>query len=139
MKTLITLFFLTLSTQAFSQAVSVKDAWIKEPFPGMKMTGAYMIIKNDSAKNTALTSITGDDCEAYEIHTHSKVNGVMKMRQLPKLEIKAHSSVVLKPKSFHIMMIQLKHKLTKGEKRKLTLHFEDGKSVEVIAPVRAMK
>jgi len=139
MKTLITLLFLTLSTQAFSQAISVKDAWIKEPFPGMKMTGAYMVIKNDTNKDTALNSVTGDDCEAYEIHTHSKVDGVMKMRQLPKLEIKAHSTVTLKPKSFHIMMIQLKHKLTKGEKRKLTLHFEGGKSIEVTAPVRPMK
>lgn len=139
MKTFITLLFVTISAQVFAQSISVKDAWIKEPFPGMKMTGAYMVIKNNSAKDTALTSVSGDDCEAYEIHTHSKVNGVMKMRQLQKLEIKAHSSVTLKPKSFHIMMIQLKYKLTKGEHRKLTLHFENGKKLEVNAPVRPME
>ncbi len=137
MKTLFALALISLCTQTFSQ--SIEKPWIKEPFPGMKMTGGYMIIKNDTDKDFALTSVTGEDCEAYEIHTHSKVNGVMKMRQLKELPVKAHSSVTLKPKSFHIMMIQLKTKLTVGEKREMTLHFSNGKSVEVSAPVRKMK
>ncbi len=137
MKILLGLMLLTFCAPTFAQ--SIEGAWIKEPFPGMKMTGGYMVIKNDSAQDFALTSITGEDCEAYEIHTHSKVDGVMKMRQLQKLEIKAHSAVTLKPKSFHIMMIQLKNKFSVGQKKKMTLHFSNGKSVEVSAPVRKMK
>ncbi len=137
MKTLITLSFFMLSLSAFSQVI--ERPWVKAPLPGMKMTGGYMVIKNDTDKDFTLEKVSGEDCEAYEIHTHSKVNGVMKMRQVKELVIKAHDSVTLKPKSFHVMMIQLTKKLSVGSHSKMTLHFSNGKEIEVSAPVRQMK
>ena len=136
MKTLF--FFVLFAMTVFntSHAQSISKPWIKLPMPMMKMTGAYMVISNDSDKAMNLTAIEGEDCEAYEIHTHEKVDGVMKMRQLQKLEIPAHGSVTLKPKSYHVMMIQLNKKLTEGEKRKMTLIFDNGKKIEIEAPVK---
>ena len=137
MKKIIALTFFIINLSVFSQVI--ESPWVKAPLPGMKMTGGYMIIKNDTAKDLTLKKVTGEDCEAYEIHTHNKVNGVMKMRQVKELVIKAHDSVTLKPKSFHIMMIQLTKKLSVGSHTKMTLHFSNGREIQVSAPVRQMK
>ena len=134
MKNLISALLFLIMTNTFSQ--SIENPWIKAPFPGMKMTGGYMVIKNNTDKDFALTKITGKDCEAYEIHTHSKVDGVMRMRQIKELPIKAHSSVTLKPKSFHIMMIQTLNKFSVGQSKKMKLHFSNGKILEVSAPIK---
>lgn len=137
MKKIIALTFFIINLSVFSQVI--ESPWVKAPLPGMKMTGGYMIIKNDTPKDLTLKKVTGEDCEAYEIHTHNKVNGVMKMRQVKELVIKAHDSVTLMPKSFHIMMIQLTKKLSVGSHTKMTLHFSNGREIQVSAPVRQMK
>lgn len=133
------ILFLFILPCSFTFAQSVENPWIKAPIAGMKMTGGYMVIKNDTDKDIALTQVTGTDCEAYEIHTHSMVDGVMKMRQIKELPIKARSFVTLKPKSFHIMMIQLLNKFSEGDSKKMTLHFSNGKTLEINAPIRKIK
>jgi copper(I)-binding protein len=59
-------------------------------------------------------------------------NGVMKMRPLKGgLEIKPGQSVEFKPGSYHIMLLDLKQPLQKGEHVKGTLTFEKAGSVDV--------
>jgi copper(I)-binding protein len=132
---LITLTLLSLSQMTFSQ--SVEKPWVKRPIPGMKLTGAYMTIKNPSSKDIYLIDVKGEDAEFYEIHTHEKINGVMKMRQIKKLRIPAKGSVTLKPKSFHIMLIQLKKgRLSpKATKTNLTLIFDNKEKVTIEASI----
>jgi periplasmic copper chaperone A len=50
----------------------------------------------------------------------------------------ASGSVVLKPGSYHVMMIGLKKPLTVGEKIPLTLTFEKAGNISVTVPVQAM-
>ena len=67
------------------------------------------------------------------------VNGVMQMRQLADgLPIPAGGSVVLKPGSYHVMLIGLKKPLTAGKKIPLTLTFEKSGNISVTVPVQAM-
>jgi len=136
-----TILFLILATMASPNlcAQMVTGPWIKLPYPGMKMTGGYMVIKNDTNQEISLQRVSGSDCESYEIHTHEMKDGVMKMRQIPELKIKAHGSVELKPKSYHIMMIQLKEALKEGSLRKMTLHFSNGKKLLVDVPVKRLE
>ncbi len=119
------ILFMAFLRPALSQ--SVENAWVRRPLPGMKLTGAYMVIKNDTNKDISLLEIQGPDAEYYEIHTHENIDGVMKMRQLKKLKIPAMDKVMLKPKSFHIMLIQIKKgRLTKqAKKTELTLIFDN--------------
>ena len=66
-------------------------------------------------------------------------NGVMKMREVAGgLPIPASGSVVLKPGSYHVMLIGLKKPLTVGEKFPLTLTFEKAGNISVTVPVQAM-
>jgi copper(I)-binding protein len=46
--------------------------------------------------------------------------------------------VVLKPGSYHVMLIGLKKQLTAGEKIPLTLTFEKAGNISVTVPVQAM-
>jgi periplasmic copper chaperone A len=61
------------------------------------------------------------------------------MRELAGgLSIPAGGSVVLKPGSYHVMLIGLKKALTAGEKFPLTLTFEKAGTISVTVPVQAM-
>jgi len=69
-------------------------------------------------------------------------NNVMKMRQIPALDLPAGKAVELKPGGYHLMLMDLKQQVKAGDTVPLTLVFEDkaGKreSVEVKAEVRAL-
>lgn len=131
MKCLI-LLLLTFTVKA--QVIS--KPWIKATPPGFKMSAAYMNIKNNTDTAIYLENVETKIAEFPELHTHNQVNGVMKMRQVKKILIKPQQIVALKPKSFHIMLIQLTRSLKVDEKIKLKLIFSNGKKVNVIAPVK---
>ncbi len=118
------------------QAQKVENAWIKMPIPGLKMTAAYMSITNDTDSELILEKITGPDALYYEIRTHQKVNGVMKMRQLQNIIIPVGKTHILKPMSDHIMIMQTNKELLKKKKSKLTLHFLGNKKKEVSLDVK---
>ena len=72
----------------------------------------------------------------------TKQDNVMKMRQVPAVELPAGKTVELKPGGYHVMLMDLKQQVKEGDTVPLTLVIEgpDGKreSVEVKAPVRAL-
>ena len=70
-----------------------------------------------------------------ELHTHINDGGVMKMRPVPAIEIKAKGEAVLKPGSLHVMLIDLKAPMKEGDSVPITLTFDDGSSKTVDAKV----
>jgi copper(I)-binding protein len=69
----------------------------------------------------------------------SMSGGIMKMRELDNgLEVKPGKSVELKPGSYHVMMLDLKHPLKEGDKVKGTLVFVKAGTVDVEYAVRSM-
>ncbi len=119
-------------------AQEVTDSWIKAVPPGLKMSAAYMKITNSTSKDMYLTHVKTIIAEYPELHTHEEKNGIMKMRQVKKVLIKAKESTELKPKSFHVMLIQLTRKLKIGELIKLDLFFSNGAKRTVMAPVKKL-
>jgi periplasmic copper chaperone A len=101
------------------------------------VSGAYMTIKNTSSKADRLTTVTADLAGAVEIHETVITDGLAQMKLLDGIDIPANGVLELKPGSFHIMLMQLKHDLVPGQKVKLTLAFQSGISVSVAAPVQA--
>ena len=134
------LLLATLSTFALAQNVEVKDAWARSSVQGQKATGAFMklIAKEDVRLVAAFSPAAG----VVEVHEMSMDNGVMKMRALPKLDLPAGKAVALKPGGYHIMLMDLKKPMLKGETIPLTLKIEgkDKKvsTIEVKAEVREL-
>ena len=119
------------SENAVSEIV-ITAPWSRETAEGQDAGGAFMTIANTGTGADRLiggsTPVAGD----VQIHTVDMTDGVMRMRQLPDgLEIPAGRTVMLKPGSFHIMLMGLKHPLKQGEAVPLVLTFENAGPVEV--------
>jgi copper(I)-binding protein len=131
----------TLIAAAAAQAqVTVKDAWVRATVPQQKATGAFMQLQ--STKDTKLVSASSPLTPNVEVHEMAMQDNVMKMRQVPAIELPAGKVVELKPGSYHVMLMNLQKPVSVGDTVPLTLSFEgkDGKreTVEVQAPVRPL-
>lgn len=114
--------------------VVISSARVLPPFPGRDIAAGYMSITNHSKTDDKLVSVTSPISGAVEIHNHIEEDGIMKMRQIDGITIKAGETVELKPGSFHLMMF--KANLSEDQKDvSLTLNYENAPSVTMIVPV----
>jgi len=126
-----------LSATAAAQAqVKVSAPWVRATVAPQKATGAFMQLT--SAKAAKVVAASSPVAEMVEIHEMKMDNGVMKMRAVDALALPAGQPVALKPGSYHVMLIDLKKPLAKGDVVPITLKVE-GKDqkverVEVKAP-----
>ncbi|WP_428035527.1 copper chaperone PCu(A)C [Amphritea sp.] len=128
MKKLITLVAaLTLSASAFAE-VKVDHPYARAVPPGQANSAAFMTLTNNSDEEVSLISASTSVAKVAELHTHTQENGVMKMRKIPQITMKANEQVQLKPGGLHVMLIGLKQNLNKDEMIDLTLNFSDGSS-----------
>lgn len=122
---------------AYASVVSVENPYVRATPPGLPNSAAFMTITNSSDKDISLLSATSDASKVVELHTHDMKDGVMKMYQVPKIDIKANSSTKLKPGSFHIMLLDLKTRPLKEEMNvEVNLKFSNGQVLKVFAPVK---
>jgi len=116
------------------EGIVISSARVLPPFPGRDTAAGYMSITNHSKSDDRLVSVTSPISGAVEIHNHIQEDGVMKMRQVDGIEIKAGETVELKPGSFHLMMF--KAELPDGQDDvSLTLNYENAPSVTMIVPL----
>lgn len=120
--------------------LEIVHPWSRATPDGAKVAGGYLVIKNHGKQADRLIAATGEIAGKTEIH-EMKVDdkGVMTMRPLADgLEIPADGKAELKPGSYHIMFMNLKHGLKEGEKFKGSLTFEKAGTVDVEYAVNAM-
>ncbi|MDE1920850.1 MAG: copper chaperone PCu(A)C [Candidatus Omnitrophica bacterium] len=135
MSAAIAVIFLAYEAHA-AQGVSVSHAWVQAMPPTQTTTAAYMTITNTSSKEVVLVSASSDIAGAVEIHRMSEANGMMTMAMVKQIAIPARSQVTLQPGGYHIMLINLKKPVHKGEMVPVTLHFKGGASIIVNAEVK---
>ncbi len=129
--------FSALATAA-ENLVSIQDPYVRMTPPGVKTTGAFMLIVNPGAKDVTLVTAESGVAQTVQLHTHINEDGVMKMRQVAGIDIKAKGQTELKPGSFHVMLIDLKSALKEGDRVPITLTFSDGQKTTVEAQVRKL-
>jgi hypothetical protein len=115
--------------------VSVQDPYVRLAPPNAPATGAFMVIKNNGDKDIKVVKADNPASKVTELHTHLNEGGVMKMRPVPSIDIKAKGEAVLKPGSLHVMMIDLKAPMKEGDVVPITLSFDDGSTKQVDAKV----
>ena len=123
------------ATAPAAAALVVDGAWIRQPPPGAKMLGGYVRLKNPGSSAVKVVSATTSLSPRAELHTHLKVDGMMKMRQVPFIEIAAGGEVVLAPGGLHLMVMQLPSTPREGAIVDVALTLEDGRTVAFKAPV----
>ncbi len=138
MKKLITLVAaLTLSASALAE-VNVDQPYARAVPPGQPNSAAFMTLKNNGDEDVALVSASSSVAKVVELHTHTQENGVMMMRKIPEIDIKANGEVELKPGGLHIMLIGLKQNLANDDTIDLTLNFSDGSSDKLDIKVKSV-
>lgn len=130
----------TLAASATATVVAgpfaVSAAYARAVAPGQTNSAVFLQLQNQDTQAHALVSASSAVSAAVELHNHVNEGGVMKMRQVEKIDLPAGENVVLKPGSFHIMLIGLKQPLKVGETVELSLSFEDGTRLKLSAPVQ---
>lgn len=116
--------------------LTVSDYYVRMVPPGTPTSGAFMTIKNGGSNDRKLLKADSPAAKTVELHTHINDQGMMKMRPVKAIDVKAHGQAELKPGSYHIMLIDLKQTLKEGETVPLTLTFDDGSTRQIDAPVK---
>jgi copper(I)-binding protein len=138
MKIIITAFLILLSSNLWAASVSIEGAYVRHMPPTQTVSGAFMTFKNSTDKDRAVVSVESDIAERVELHAHLHENGVMKMRQVEKIEIPAGGETALAPGGFHVMLIGLKQPLELGQMVAIKFNFDDGSSEQIQAEVKSI-
>lgn len=118
--------------------IEVKDAYVRATPPGLPNSAAFLTIENNTDKTISINSALSNISDNVELHTHDMKNGVMKMYQVPKIDVPAHGKTVLKPGGYHVMLIGLKKQLKVGEQVDFTLLLSNDEMIKVVAPVKTV-
>ncbi|PIE25521.1 MAG: hypothetical protein CSA60_00075 [Neptuniibacter caesariensis] len=131
------LMVVAMATSSMAMAeVTVEDAYARAVPPGQMNSASFMVLKNNTAEDIALVSSRSSVAKVVELHNHINENGVMKMRQVAKINVPANGMTLLKPGSYHVMLIGLKQDLIAGENIDLELTFSDGSSQTLTLPIK---
>lgn len=121
-----------------AEGVEVRHAWVLATVEGMRATGAFLVIDNESGRDVRLVGGTSTAAKAVEIHAmETGGEGEMRMRPLAGgLLVPAGTVAELKPGGEHLMLIGLRHALAPDETVPLVLEFADGERIPVEAEIR---
>ena len=136
-KILLSSALLLASHIAFAD-VNVESAYARAVPPGQFNSAAFMQLKNTGTQDISLIEASSDVAKNVELHTHIQDDGVMRMRQVDKIDLPAGAPVSLQPGGMHIMLIGLTQNLTAGENINLSLKFSDGTQQALHIPVEAI-
>lgn len=136
-------FFVALFTLSFTvqaNGINVNDPWLRAAPPSAPALAVFMKLHNDSDQALALTSVKGDaSLGKIELHRTTMENGMMVMTPQEFIPVAAQSSTVLKPGSWHIMLIKPTRVPKMGDMVELTLVFDNGTEQTISMPVRKGK
>jgi copper(I)-binding protein len=135
----LSVFIAVAATATAVQAqVTVSGAWVRGTVQGQTATGAYMQLR--SADGATLLGADSPAAGIVEIHEMRMEGNTMRMRRVEQLELPAGRAVELKPGGYHVMLMDLKAPLKKGDtvpiKLKVRSKSGQAQDVEVKAEVR---
>jgi hypothetical protein len=120
-------------------SIHITQPWARATPKGASSGAAYMTITNNGKTPDRVSCVSSDASAQCQIHTMTMENGVMKMRPVEGgLELKPGETVMLKPSSFHIMLVNLKQPLEQGKAINATLQFEKAGTVKIEFSVAAI-
>ena len=133
-----------LAAPALAEEVKAGDlvitqAWSRATPGGAKVAGGYLTIENKGSTPDRLFGGSADVADKVQIHEMTMNDGVMTMRLLDQgLTIEPGKTVKLAPGGYHLMLLDLKSPLKRGDKVPVTLEFEKAGKVTVSFDVQGV-
>lgn len=132
---LILLFMAALPAWA---QVSVERPWSRATPPGAKIGVGFLHLRNAGAAPVRVVGASSPVARRVEMHVTTREGDVMRMRQVESFEIPAGGTFELEPGGAHLMLVDLRRPLAKGERVPLTLELEKGGALQVELRVAEM-
>ncbi len=131
------ILLLTISFSAGADGIIVKDPWVRAAPPNAPALAAFMQLENHTDASLSVVDVrTSLELDRVELHKTQMKDGVMKMVPQKLIPVESHASTVLKPGSWHIMLIKPVKVPKLGETVELTLVFDNGLEKTITAGVR---
>ena len=113
-------------TYANNYSIDIEDAWIRAMPSKAMSTAAFMKITNKFSNEVKLISVDIDGVQSVELHKTVSDGKIMRMVKQSHIPLPANSSLILKPGSWHIMMIGLEKQFPEGSIHQVQLNFDNG-------------
>ncbi|WP_427981486.1 copper chaperone PCu(A)C [Agarivorans sp.] len=136
MRALILITSLMLSGYSLAASLELTGAYARATPPNAPTSAIFLQLSNPTERSISLISANTPAAGRVELHTMIMDGDVMKMRQIEKIEVPAHSTVELKPGGLHLMLFDLQHAFEEGQQLSLDLHFSDGSQQHIKLPVK---
>ena len=134
LKSLSVLALMAVSTSAWAE-IQATQAWSRFTAPSVPTGVVFMQLNNTGSQADALVSVSSPVAKKAEIHNHINDKGVMRMRQVAKIDVPAGKSVTLQPGGFHVMLMGLKQPLKLNDTFPVTLKYQSGRTQKITATV----
>lgn len=118
--------------------VTVEQPWSRATPPGAKIGVGFMRLHNPGSGAERVVGASSPVAERVEMHVTTREGDVMKMRHVQSFEVPAGGTFELKPGGAHLMLVNLKRALRKGEKVPLTLRLQKAGEVKIELSVEEM-
>jgi hypothetical protein len=139
-KSLIILFYLlpmlVSANDDLIHKIQIQDLWIRETVGNSKVTAAYGKIINNSDQTVYITKVESKAAKIVDIHKTVVEKDIASMIHINKLAIPSKDMVELKPGGVHLMLIEIKNKITKGDEISFDFFLEDGSMFSATGQVR---
>jgi copper(I)-binding protein len=120
--------------------VEARAAWVRGTVPGQTTAGAYMELTSD--RRASLLGAESPAARSAEIHEMKMEGNVMRMRAVTRLELPPGKTIELRPGGHHMMLVDLKRPLKKGDlvpiRLKVELSDKTIKTIQILAEVREL-
>jgi hypothetical protein len=111
--------------------LKIDHPWARETASMARAGGAFMTIENTGDMPDKLLRASSPVAARTEVHTVIRDGDVMRMREVPAIDLAPKSKTELKPGGYHVMLMELKGPLKVGDKFPLTLTFEKAGTVTI--------
>jgi copper(I)-binding protein len=120
-----------MATDYKAGPIEIVNPWSRATPKGASAAIGYMAIRNNGTAPDRLIGGSIEVAADFELHSMVMENGIAKMRELRDVEIKPGQTIDFKPGGSHVMFVNLKHPLIKGEHVKGTLVFQHAGTVQI--------
>ena len=111
--------------------LSLRRPWARPDATTPTQAGGFFTVLN-AGPGDRLVSAASPLAERVEIHAIRVVGADIRMQALPEgLRIPADTTIELKPRGYHLLLIGLKERLPAGESLPVTLTFEAAGRLEI--------
>ena len=104
------------------EGLSLENARIIEAPPGAAVLAAYATFKNNGAQAITINAVDSPLFDSGEFHQMRMADGMMHMEKQDTVIIAPHGSMTLRSGEGHLMLMQPKHRLKRGDSVPVTLH-----------------